>query len=207
MRPENPITRLLLVLAQVICAAVVLSALGVAAATIISRPVPWFLLGFELVMVVAGCTGFQTARGRHPQGPALALICVAGIIAAGSFLGYLGAGRKLMGVNLKVFVLARVAAGGFLAVVAAWLVLSRRPGKSIPLIGRGILFGVVAAAIAGAIWFGWAATGGLGEVLRLVLGVVLSAVSLGFIAASVHCLIRAFEFGRLSAEESGPASG
>lgn len=182
----------------------VVSAAALSVGAVVSRPIPWFFLGFEGAVLVAGVLAFLTAQGRFREGPALAMATFAGIVAVGSLLGYLGSGKSLLGHDLRPILLARLAIAALMALTSAWWVLRRRLGESSALLGRGLAFGVAAAAVGAGLWFGQGLTGNWNAVLRLVLGVVLSCVCLGLFAATVHCLIRAFEVGRL---RDGTTSG
>src|SRR5436189_5413138 len=79
-----------------ICGAVLLSALAmvVASTLLVATPV-WVLFGFELVIAIACVTGLQFAAGKYQDGQGLAMACVAGTIAVGSFLGWLGSRHRI----------------------------------------------------------------------------------------------------------------
>src|SRR6267142_2051810 len=81
----------------VLCAVVCLSSLGMIVGAMILSPKPvWVLFGFEVVITVATVLGVLFAMGRFQDGQGLAMACVAGTIAVGSFLGWLGADRHLI---------------------------------------------------------------------------------------------------------------
>ena len=86
------------------------SALAFAVPAAAHSPKPaWFMLGFELVLVVGAVMGVLTGLGRFREGPAAAIACVAGVTLVASFLGYLGAGRQLYGHDLLPPLVAREA--------------------------------------------------------------------------------------------------
>lgn len=187
-----------------ICALVLLSAIGMTlVSTILVKPPVWVLFGFEIVIASACVAGLQFAAGKYQDGQGLAMACVAGTIAVGSFLGWLGANHQVSTTHgdysLNGLLLIRAGAAAALGVVGAVLVLSRNPrswgylwkaaltGGPIVLIGAVYVLrrSVIAGAIASVP--GWVAgmVGTIGGIFAVVL-----------ISASVHCLVRAFELGR-----------
>ena len=193
---------------------VLLSALAmIAACLFLAKISPWSMLGFEVVVCVACVFGVLNTRFR--AAPALALLCVASCIFAGSVLGYVGVRGVLdrgneVRIALKPWLIGRLTASALLVGLAAWTVLRRDP-RSVALAGRAVLWGVpvllagVLAAGPGAALLrviealpGWVRAGAY-----LVLGLVL-AVSL---CASGHFLIRAFQVGTEATDETAPRSG
>src|ERR1043166_2727299 len=74
-------------IAGVLCAALALSAAAeMVACVLVPRPL-YFMLGFEVVALVAAVFGVLLAMGRFAQGPGLGLLCVAAAIGVGSLLG------------------------------------------------------------------------------------------------------------------------
>jgi hypothetical protein len=110
-----------------------MSAWYVAALSLVQPRASWVLFGFEIVVLVAAVLGFRIGRGKHNDGPALGLLCVAGAIAVASAFGFLGSGRVLSlpslgftrDVSLKPYLFGRAAAAAILAGAAAWIVLAR----------------------------------------------------------------------------------
>lgn len=194
-------------IARIVSAAVALSVLGVCAWAVVSgKPSP-FLLGFEVVALVAAYFGWRIGSGRDAQGPAIGLVCVAGAIGAGALLGYVGSNRNIGGVALTPYLLGRAAAAAVLLGIAAWIVLSRRPGQALPSLLRGVVFGVLFAGVAGGLI---ALRGAIFAMHPLAItGVVLigAVLALALLAACVHYSIRAFEMGLLSRPEVRPSSG
>lgn len=169
----------------------------------------WFLAWFEVVVLTAGVFGVLLARGRFRDGPAIALLCIAGCVAVGSFLGYLSAGRTLMGQSMTVFLLGRVAAGGVFAAAAGLDVLLRRPGQSVPLLMKGLLAGIPVLVVAAmAVRTSALATiNGLHPMVQfgVYIGafVVLTAMS----CAAAHWTIRAFALGVEAGATRGEPNG
>src|SRR5437899_6996502 len=103
----------------VLCAAVLLSALGMmlAALFLSDKPV-WVLFGFEVAISVASVLGILFARGKFQNGQGLAMACVAGTIVVGSFLGWLGTQHHLTttrgDIPLNTWLLGRLAAAAAL---------------------------------------------------------------------------------------------
>jgi hypothetical protein len=188
-----------------VCGLVLLSALGmIAASTLLVKDPVWVLFGFEIVIALGCVMGLLFAAGRFQDGQGLAMACVAGTIAVGSFLGWLGAAHHQIGTtrgdfSLNRLLLARAAAAVVLGVVGALLVLSRNPRSwsyvwkaaltGGPILLIGAVFALKRSAVTGALSSmpGWMVgmIGTVGGILAVVL-----------ISASVHCLVRAFELGR-----------
>ncbi len=178
---------------------VLLSALaGVIAAALNSPPV-WFMLGFEAVIACASVFGVLVGLGRFRDGPALALLCVAGTIAAGSLLGFL-AGRGNIGLGPGWFLrllLARVALSAIIAATAGWIVLVRRPQLSFRRLWFGLGCALAFAAITWALWEFSGQLAALGTMPSAFVGFVAAVTLLGLLAAAVHLLIGAFETGAI----------
>jgi hypothetical protein len=194
-----------------ICAAVLLSALGLATLSVAGpllvkdqRP-SWALFGFEVVVAVAAVLGLLFGRGRYGDGPGMALACIAGTILAASGLGWAGAGRQLLSVSLTPVLAGRILAAGTLAACGAWCVLSRHP--------RSIRLAAVGAALLAPVAMGAGAfmhpTGrriidralGTSSGVQAVVAVLAFFLAVGLVSAGGHLLIRAFELGRPT---SGP---
>jgi len=120
-------------------------------------PTPiWTLLGFETVIAVSGVLGVFLGLGKYREAPALALICVAGAILVGSFLGYRGSAGAIGTLSLKPWIMGRLAVGLTLALLAALTVLVRSR-KSWPALFAGLAFAAIPAGLACV--FGLAALG------------------------------------------------
>lgn len=194
-----PLPRGIGLFVSVVALLVLLSALVGIGAAGLQTPTVWFLIGFEVAILVASAFGVLIGLGRFADGPALGLACVAGVVGAGSLLGYL-AGQGNLGVDLKPFLLARAMAAAGIAFGAGAAVLLRNPRLSLPRLGIGIgcaVGFVIACALA---WRFSASLAHLGTVTGALLGLIATAIMLGLLAAAVHLLISAFEAG--SVEES-----
>lgn len=191
-------------------ALVLLSSLGGIAASVLNTPRLYFLLGFETVILIAAVFGVLIGRRKFGAGPGLGLLCVAGVVLAGSLLGYISCRDPLrgvlFGVPLKWLILGRFALGGLIGIGAAAVVLGRRPKESMSSLVRGLAFGAAFFAFLAAIWYLRSHAAQLGQLIQ-TLGLLLSgAIGLGLLAAAMHYTIRAFEFGRLD-DGSGDNAG
>lgn len=211
-----------------VCLLVGVSALvGAPLALLAFKPL-WYLLGFEIVVLVAAAFGLLVAAGRHADGPGLALLCVAGAIAAASFfgnqsatnrdgpnfnlmagpvLGYISHNKehtvdRLIG-GVTLYLVLRLAAAGVLAAGAAWVVLARRPQDSMPSLIKALGFGASLLVVLIGSWKLRAQTANLGAFATTMLGLLVGVVALGLLSAAVHFAIRAFEYGRIR-EGPGP---
>lgn len=184
-------------------ALVALSGVAGIVASVANAPAKWFLFGFELVALVAGVVGITIGVGRSRPGPALGLLCVAGAIASAALLGYLGAGREVLGTDLRAFMLGRFAAAGVLGALAAAAVLIRRPAVAMTrlLVGIGCAAGF--AALVFAAWKFWPSLGGVLPSIQAIIGIFVAMTALGLLAAAVHMIVQAFAAGAV--EEPGRA--
>ena len=197
-------------LALAVCLAVGVSALVGVVLCILNTPAPaYFTLGFELVIVLACGFGAWSARQRDDFGVAMAILIAAGTVAVGSYLGYLGAGKVLMGMGLKWPVLARLLCAGVLGVCAAVEVLRHNPRPAL----RQVLIGCVLLApvvVVGALLWrgvGMAQLTGAPWMVRTVVVVAGFIVLMALVCAGVHNLIRAFERALTKADQgSGDGS-
>lgn len=192
--------------------ALVISALvlGIAAVAIPyiqpGQKASWILLGFEIVILVAGVLAVLFGRGKYAEGPGLALALIAATVMAGSAFGFLGAGTKLGTISLMPIAVARVLLGCALGAAAAYCVLVRN-AAAWRVAWMGVGLGMPFVAIAGAVVFGPSrraimslVSGGL---LQTGVAVVGAAVIGGLLCASVHMIIKAFEMGRVDYPSSG----
>src|SRR3954465_10295691 len=119
----------------------------IVATTMISVKPIWLMFGFEIVIAVATVLGLQFALGRYQDGQGLALACVAGTIAVGSVLGWIGAQRHLTtshgDISLNAWLLGRLAAALALGAVGAVFVLSRNQRSWWHLIKAALLGGPI----------------------------------------------------------------
>lgn len=183
-----------------ISAIVLLSAAVAILAGGLASPPPFFMLGFEAVIALACVFGVLVGLGRFGSGPAIALACVAGTIGIGSLLGYLGAGRRLGGVDLTPFLFGRGAAAGSIAMIAAVFVLKRDARRSLPALLRGLGFAAALAVFLAAIYWIRPQVFAHGPLAKAALVIVSGVVGLGLLSAAVHYTIKAFAHGKFSSD-------
>ena len=203
-------------IAGVLCAAIAVSGAVFMILGCVADAKPVFtLVGFEVVALVSGVLGVLVATGRLKEGPALAFAMIAGVVFAGTVLGYLSAtgqrdflrpNGKLGSIPMGLWLHGRVIATLVLGAVAAMMVLTR-DRRSLGLFVRGVVCGVPVVLMLLAAWkFGLGGGGtqqGSGEVIRIVGALVGGVLSLALISASGHYIIRAFEVSRDPLPPSG----
>lgn len=164
------------------------------------QKVAWLLFGFEVVIFISGAIAILFGVGRFSSGPGLALACVAGTILLAAKFGAISANNQLGSVPLGKVILARAIIAGIIASAGAWCVLSR-DRRSI----RPALIGA-ACGLPVLVTIGAALEPGLRRKIEsavsasttmTVVGVLITVVLAILLCASVHLLVRAFEFGRL----------
>lgn len=181
---------------MLLCAAVLATALAGAAASAANSPKSaWFTFGFEGVIAVAGLFGVLTATGRLRGSPALCYACVAGCVALGSLLGYLGVKGVLMGVGLKPMLAARAALALGLAAYASHLVFRASGKAAYKSFLLGMLLGLGALAPMAAAWSARRSLADMNEVVLAVVVVFGGLAVIGVGAAGVHLVIRAYTLG------------
>lgn len=195
----------------VLSGVVTLSALATLAACMIATSTPWFLLGFEMVVLVASAFGVLLGLGRVSEALPLAALCVAGGIGAASFLGYLGAGKSLVGVGagsipLFWWAVFRVISSVLIACCGGAIMIARKPAIAIGHLVKGVLCGVACVVLAVALWSvkGRLTAWNLPDVVMAMGGLVVLTILLGLLAASVHLCVRAFEVCANSEPELEP---
>ncbi|HMN40675.1 MAG TPA: hypothetical protein PKE29_07490 [Phycisphaerales bacterium] len=216
LSPKKPIG---LVLA-IVCGAVALSALAGAPLALFAAKPLYFLMGFEVVILVAGVFGVLAAMGRFAEGPGLTLLCVAAIVAIGSLLGdqtakltnplsgpiVVQVRRAQVEWDVTLFFALRLVAAGLIGVGAGWVVLARRPRESAGSLVRGLAALGAFVAIVGGGWALRGAIGRLGPFVATLVGLAAAVAALGLLAAGVHFIVRAFEFGRIRESATGKAA-
>ncbi len=178
-----------------LCVLTGLSAAAVLGLALLSRPVSWFLGGFELVILFASAIGLLCSMGRFREGPAMVLLCVAGTVGVGSLLGYVGAAKLLMGWSLKPYLVARMLDAALLALAAAAVVLSRSPAASLSALGRSAAFTAAMVLTVGSAWVFRGTIGASPGPARVALLTLLGVSLIVLVSASGHYLIRAFAAG------------
>jgi hypothetical protein len=180
---------------------------GCVEALFLQEKVAWSLLGFELVILVAGTIGVLLGLGRFRQGPALALVCVAGTVLVGTGLGRLSVLANPRAVLVDPWFVTRFLAATALVALATLCVFSRSPGKSWRSFIWSVVLGVPVLVMLGVLWKGRGLLAPLDsapEAVRVAVALLGFLLMIGLVSASVHMLIRAFEFGRFT--DRDPAS-
>jgi len=177
-------------------ASLALSVLAMLALHIWIAPDP-FVIAFELIVLLCAVFAFLLARGRFRQGPSLTLACASAIVAVASLLAFVASNQMLAGRSLLPYLGLRFALAGALGLIGAWLVLRRRPREAVGSLVRGLAAGavLVAGVVVALRWGNAGAIGSISPVLLVPLALVAATIGLGLMAASVHFIIRAFEFG------------
>lgn len=206
-RPEmkRPLNLLLQgILALTALTAVVAGALGGVNAQ-------WFTLGFEVVVLAAAVLGMLAVLGRPPYGQPLALACVAGAVAAASFLESIGVDRGFLGVlgrriaavsgpgvtiHLDFLLVFRLAVAAALAAAAGFLLMRRDWRASSRRLLLGVVLALAAIGILAGAWLGRGAIGGLAGPVRWGVAVVGFITVTGLAAAATQYLIDAFSAKR-----------
>ncbi len=177
-----------------------ISGLAMAALILFNPPVYWFMLGFEVLITVAAVFGVLLSLGRFRDGPALALLCIAGAVGAGGLLGYVGSGKTLVGIDLKYLLVLRAALAAAFALAAAAVVLARRPRASLPLLATGIGAGVALVALGAGFWAARGTLAGAAGPVRVIAFTVAGVLVICLVSAAGHYLIRAFAIADESPE-------
>lgn len=169
----------------------------------------YFVAALEVCVILAAGMGVPIGLGRFNRGPAIAVACVAGGVATPTVLSGLAQVGPLMGVEVRPWILARLAVGLIILAMAAVVLMARRPARSIALAVRGVALGAPVVIFAGAWWKAPAFRDALDALHPLVGGVlwaVIGLVGLILVSVSGHCLIRALEVGVEAGEEAAAAS-
>lgn len=204
----------------VVCAAVALSAM-VAAPMSFTTPKPlYFLLGFEIVILVASVFGVLTAAGKFAAGPALSLACVMAVVGIGSLLADQSANvanplagpivyhLNRWGVDWRITLYFALHAAAAIAIGlgAAWVVMARRPRESLASLARGLVFGAALLGLLAGAWYARSQAAGLPGVMRVMAELAVAGIALGLLAGAVHFTIQAFEFGRVRDDQPSKSS-
>lgn len=168
----------------------------------------WYVLTFEVVVVLSAlpCIGLAAKRGR--PGHALGMLCLGGVVFITAALADPELVKAMIqrqtprmqavgGVSLMPWILSHIVVGVGLIGLSGLTVLLRRPGRSFGLLAKGIALSlpvlacgaaVVAPSVRGKIF-------ALPAVLQIVLAIAGTAILAALVAASGHLIIRAFEIG------------
>ncbi|MEM7622426.1 MAG: hypothetical protein AAF235_04410 [Planctomycetota bacterium] len=167
---------------------------GYVAIAVVGALLPNLLL-FSMVGVVAGVFAVLVAAGRFTAGPAIAMLCIAGAIGAGSVMGYTEAKPNLTNLafyrdSMRLWQFGGIGLAGVMTLGAAVSVWSRRPAASLRRLGFALLTGLPLAGLLYAASVGLSTASGLVVVVGVLVGGLLAV---GLAAATGHQIIRAFE--------------
>lgn len=192
------------VAAGALSAIALVSAMGMAGVALFMGTQPyWMLVGMEVCIVLAGVFGLLFLRKKFSDGPALALLCVAGTIFAASVLSWLSVSRgiTLKGdrtVDLKLLMYARIGLAALLAGLASVEVL-RRNVLSRGFLLRAVATGMPLLVIAGGLYAGRNVLASQKTVPEWIVWTLVSVgavIAMALLCACGHFVIRAFEMGR-----------
>ncbi len=185
--------------------AVVISSLGMSyAATVLASAPRWDLLAFEIIALSAGIMAILFGMGKFREGPGLALLAIAGTVFAASVLGFVGVGQQIAlksqaaPLNLRYYVIARVAIAAAFAAISVLVVLTRNKHALVAAL-KSLYAWIPIAIILVAIMKRGAIAGALNGMPQFIgptLGVIAGVAFIGFLSAAVHMTIRAFELAR-----------
>lgn len=203
----SPPSRALLAFALIL--SLCCAALGAGGIIVGLRGQSWYVLAFQAVLVLTAVPGVLVGLRVIRSGEAITMLCIGGVACVGALLSeptlvsgvIQGSGGQSVvmvgGVNIVPWALAQVGIGVMLVSLAGLCVLLRRPGRSFPLLLKGVLAGLPIVVVVGAMIVpnvrGMVL--GLPVVAQLILAIVSMAVLGALCAMSGHCLIRAFEVG------------
>ncbi len=206
--------RLLLILVLLISLVCALSAIGGVVLAVLGDA--WFLLAFEVVVLLASGMGLMIGLGKLRDAPALGTFCIGGCVLVAAVLseptlmarvlqGGSSAPKTIAGVNMLHWSLARICAGATLIIISALLVLSRRPAASIPFLVRSILFGLPVVATLSVLVAPPVRSTLVALPLAAIVAIVIAAFFVlgALFSVSAHNLIRAFEVAIPGATTAG----
>ncbi|MFM9957313.1 MAG: hypothetical protein ACKVZJ_04505 [Phycisphaerales bacterium] len=175
----------------------------------------YFLASFACVAIVAGLFGMLTSMNRFRSGPALAMLCVSGPLLAGAMLGEPALSARLLGqpvepmvlsgVPIKYLALGQLVCGVVVMLCIPLTVFTRNPRRCWGYVGRSILSTVPMVASVALFQYFPVIFPSVPGAVRWGIGAIVFFVVVAFFSISMHCLIRAFESGRLS--EMNDAAG
>lgn len=208
-QPPKPM-RMLYLLAAALCLAGGLlgCALGLLAVTgTVSAMQTGFLIAFEVLVVIAGFFGLLAGLGRLPEGPNLAIFCMAGALVIAGLLiepalmqrlrGVQASATSIAGLSLMPLAAAQLALGLLCVPLSALGTLSAGPRQARAMFVRGLILGLPVLAGLALVAFlltgrGRSMLAGLPPfvvALAIVLGMILLG---GLLSASLHFVINAF---------------
>ncbi len=180
---------------------------GVASAIAAIRGEAWVALGFEPLIIIAGLMAIPPIWGRFRASHVMTMCCVAGTVLVGGVLGFIAAGgaegaaspgRLVRAMADDPMVLTRIGVAAALFGLAGLTMTLRRPARSMRYLGLGVVLAAPMAVAVGLLASSGTRTwlANLPSIGLAILAFVAFLVFTGFISASVHCFIRAFEVGR-----------
>jgi len=200
------------VVVGLVSAAMLVSAVAGIAAALMAERTLWYMLGFEIITLVAAIFGVLLGMGRFAEGPGLGLLCVMAAVAVGSVLGdlstqlanpirgpllYTYGTSGLFEVPLTGFMVGRFIGAAALGACGAWLVLARHPKQSFSSLGRGAACGVLFLALLAGAWKLRPHLAAVGTFARTLGAFAFGVIAIGLLAATVHFTVGAFQLGRL----------
>lgn len=164
------------------------------------------LVGFEACVLLACVFCVLTGFGKFGAAPAMAMFIAGGAVLVGAVLGdpaFSGVlegapiKRSTEGVDLMMIIFARLGASGVFFALAALTVLVQRPSTSFVLLIKGAILALPLAGVATVVVVPSIRNTvfGLSGILLAAVAMIGMVVVIGFLAASGHFLIRAFESG------------
>lgn len=203
VKPPRILVVALLVLSAV-CAA---SALGGVALAV--RGSNWFMLAFELVVLVNALFVVHAGLGRRPGGEATTALWAGGTVAVAAVLveptiatalvqgGVTGSRPGVAGVDLLPLALARFGAGVLMMGLAGLIVLMRRPGRSFRHVGLSLAFAIPLLALGAVVVVPGArqAIVGVPAPFNAMIAIVVFFATIALVSLAAHHAIRAIEIG------------
>ena len=199
--------RLILLLSIVLAFSAAAGAIGAA----LAAPSAWFTIVFEALVLLAAGFGVQIGLSRGPRhGLALAVLCIAGVIAVASVLGYAGLGqtRQIWGSSARPFLFGRLALAGIFGLAAAGVAIQPAMHRALPRLLLGLALIAPVAAFAALMSLGtlrpWLSTLGSGP--KAIAAVVGFIACTALLAAGTQLIFSAFALAARAAEPSEPTS-
>jgi len=185
---------------------VVVAISAVAGLVIAIRQGPPILVGFEAIVLLATIFSAFIGLGKFREAPAMGILIAGTAIFTGAILGEtdvflvlrgIGRGAATSGVDILPYAIVRLCIGLVFIAMGGMIVLLQKPGRSFALLFRGILLAIPIAAIGVALSWGPTRSVIFGLNGYILAGLALIAIFIfgGFLAASGHWIIRAFEAG------------
>lgn len=158
----------------------------------------WFLVGFEALTLLGCVYALLLGFGRFRSGPALAMLCVAGTILAGTVLGYTADRATYRGMPRDPIAAARLAASALILLMAGVTVWARRARESARALVIGCALGGLALGAMGAWMFTPISStlAGIHPIVRTLTMLIGGLTVVGLLSGGAHYTIRSLELGR-----------